>query len=140
MRHETKSVEEMYALARKLVDQLIEARVVLLEGELASGKTTFTQGVAKALGVERPVRSPTFTLVNEHGVDHRDIDRIVHVDLYRLEHVDEQEARQLGLDEFLKDERSLVMIEWPDRLDPALISDALKIQFSVEGEVHSVDL
>ena len=82
--------------------------VVLLEGDFGTGKTTFTQGVAKGLGIDsRYVNSPTFALINEYkGGRHR----LYHVDLYRLEG-DEQVAT-LGLDDYF-DGTGVTVIEWP---------------------------
>src|SRR3989338_1698275 len=92
----TYSPEQLQVLAAELLPELIRARVGLLSGELGTGKTTFVQGVAKALGVDRAVRSPTYTLINEYKVRHPDIDHLIHIDLYRLGHVDVAERAQLG--------------------------------------------
>ena len=127
----------MHAVAADMIDELMEARVVQLHGELGAGKTTFVQGVAKVLGVERRVKSPTYTLVNIHPVEHDSIDKLVHVDLYRIANVDTQELKQIGLDDLLEDERSLVMIEWPERLEAPI--DGLHLWFSVDGDTHAVE-
>lgn len=137
MKVTTKTAEEMQRLAAEWADQLIDARIVLLQGELGAGKTTFTQGVAKALGVERPVKSPTYMLVNLHPVKHEKIDQLVHVDLYRLGTVDATELKQIGLDDLLEDKRSLVMIEWPERLEKPI--DGLTLAFTVNGDTHTVE-
>src|SRR3989338_2134559 len=113
----TYSPEQLQVLAAELLPDLIRARVGLLSGELGTGKTTFVQGVAKALGVDHAVRSPTYTLINEYKVTHPDIDHLIHIDLYRLDHVDSAERAQLGIDEWLNRPRTLVLIEWPERLE-----------------------
>ncbi|NQV12447.1 tRNA (adenosine(37)-N6)-threonylcarbamoyltransferase complex transferase subunit TsaD [Candidatus Uhrbacteria bacterium] len=136
-RFETSSVHEMHEVAMNLVGDLIKAHVVLLKGDLGSGKTTFAQGVALAFGENKPVRSPTFTLVNEYPVHNDKIDRIVHVDLYRLDKLDAEESRNLGLEVFLNDPRSLVLIEWPERSEIEL--DGMELQFTIEGGKHIVE-
>ncbi|MBT6253800.1 tRNA (adenosine(37)-N6)-threonylcarbamoyltransferase complex transferase subunit TsaD [Candidatus Uhrbacteria bacterium] len=136
-RFETNSVHEMHEVAMSLVGELMDAHIVLLKGDLGSGKTTFAQGVAMAFGEEKPVRSPTFTLVNEYPVHHDKIDRIVHVDLYRLEKLDAAESRNLGLEVFLNDPRSLVLVEWPERAEIEL--GGLELVFTIEGETHILE-
>ena len=89
--------------------------VILLEGDLGAGKTTFTQGMAAALGVDSVVTSPTFTLMNIYptagGFD------LVHVDVYRLERL--SEVVDLALAEML-DDGAVVVVEWGERAAAAL--------------------
>jgi tRNA threonylcarbamoyladenosine biosynthesis protein TsaE len=98
--------------------------VVLLEGEFGSGKTTFTQGIARGMGIDaRYVNSPTFTLINEYkGGRHL----LAHVDLYRLEG-DEQVAT-LGLDDYLE-APFVTVIEWPEGATPWLADERLTVRF-----------
>lgn len=88
--------------------------VVGLSGELGAGKTTLVRAIARALGVRQPVTSPTFALV--HRYDGSGV-AVYHVDAYRLRRDDE--ARDLGFDEMLADERGVILIEWPERLGAA---------------------
>lgn len=134
----TTSVEETHALAERLLDRLIGACVVLLKGDLGSGKTSFAQGVGKALGVEKPMRSPTYTLVNVYDVEHPKIDVLVHSDLYRLDAVQEADLKIIGLEEHLKNPRALVLIEWPERLvDPV---DGMQMFLKEEGSDHLIQI
>ncbi len=87
--------------------------VIFLNGDLGSGKTTFVQGLAKGLGCEWPVRSPTFTLVNIYPTSHRYLTRIVHVDLYRLNKASELDP--LALEEYVNDQ-TVLLVEWPELL------------------------
>ena len=87
MTREVHSVEETWALAKEVAATLRPGDVVCLEGDLGAGKTTFTQGLAKALGVEGRVTSPTFCIVQEHRAKSPAPGRpglLVHMDLYRL--------------------------------------------------------
>lgn len=79
--------------------------VVLLEGELGTGKTTLVRGIAKSLGISS-VRSPSFTIINEYEGK----ERVAHIDLFRLNAADEVEA--LGLEEYL-DGGYILLVEWP---------------------------
>jgi tRNA threonylcarbamoyladenosine biosynthesis protein TsaE len=100
--------------------------LVLLEGELGAGKTTFVQGLAAGLGVTEPVASPTFTLVRIYETDHSGgIERLLHADLYRLEHL--QEVIDLGLLE-LVDDAAVAVVEWGEAGYPVFGSEFLEIR------------
>ena len=99
--------------------------VVLLEGEFGTGKTTFTQGMAKGMGIDaRYVNSPTFTLINEYRGSRY---RLYHIDLYRLE--GEEQIATLGLDDYL-DGRGVTVIEWPQEAAPWLPAERLMVRFA----------
>lgn len=104
--HKVKSVEQTYALAEKFAKTLDGGEVVLLEGDLGAGKTTFTKGLAKALGVKEEVTSPTFTILNVYE-DGRV--KLNHLDMYRVESADE--LAELGIEECF-DEDAVTVIEW----------------------------
>lgn len=101
------------AYARKLIDHLTIGGLLLLTGELGAGKTTFVQGLAEALHVNRNITSPTFTLLNSYLTTHPVIEQLVHVDLYRLE--DNASLTELDLPQWLDHPRALVVVEWPER-------------------------
>ncbi|MEK7094802.1 MAG: tRNA (adenosine(37)-N6)-threonylcarbamoyltransferase complex ATPase subunit type 1 TsaE [Patescibacteria group bacterium] len=133
----TSTTDAMFALAENLLPQLVEAKIVFLKGELGSGKTTFAQGVGKALGISSPLRSPTFTLVNVYEIQgHEKVRRLVHADLYRLESVDRHSWRDLGLEEYAAELGTLVLVEWPERL--LFIPEGHTVHFLVRKDVHSV--
>lgn len=127
MRVLTRSVDETRALGRRLGETLLRAGdLVVLAGALGSGKTAFAQGVARGLGVEEPVVSPTFTIVREyHGRLH-----LAHVDCYRLERI--QELHDLGFDELIEDRVTLV--EWGDAAGPLLPPERLEIRLEMRDE------
>jgi len=104
------------AMGEALGALLAAGDVVLLSGELGSGKTVFVQGLAKGLGLRGAVKSPTFTLVHEHHARVWPGARtdLAHLDLYRLE---DGRVSDLGLDEFL--EHGVVAAEWGERLASA---------------------
>ena len=102
--------EETRALGRALAARLLPDGVLLLTGDLGSGKTVLTQGVATGLGIDpAEVQSPTYTLIREHAGPGG---RLVHVDLYRLEPA---EVLDLGLEEVLAGP-GIKVVEWAERL------------------------
>ena len=111
MKYESFSSEQTKKIASDFAKTLKGGEVVLLEGDLGSGKTTFVQGLAEALGVEEPVRSPTFTIMNLYKIKHDQIKQIAHFDFYRLEQ--EADLEDLGLEEWLGRDDTVVLIEWP---------------------------
>ncbi len=104
------SSEETIAKGREIAAQLRPPVIVMLSGELGSGKTTLTKGIISGLGAarEEDVTSPTFTLVH---VFHNHC-KVYHVDLYRVENF--QDLESLGLEDALG-EQAIVIIEWPER-------------------------
>ena len=122
---EVGSVEETWALARRLAPELRPGDVVCLEGELGAGKTTFVQGLAAALGVDGLVNSPTFCLVQEH----RRKDggpALVHMDLYRLH--GEDDVLSIGWEDYLA-EGAILAVEWPERAESLIPPDARHVKF-----------
>lgn len=101
----SKSVEDTYALARKIAERLKGGEVILLNGNLGAGKTTFTKGLAKALGIDEVVTSPTFTFMKEY----KGRLSLYHFDMYRAE--DEDELYELGLSDYLYAD-GICVIEW----------------------------
>lgn len=108
----THSPEETVALGRSIAPQLTPPKLVLLRGELGAGKTTLVKGIAKAFQAaeQEEVTSPTFTLIHEYRGPEI---TIYHIDLYRIE--TERELGTLGIDDLLRDERNLVLIEWGEK-------------------------
>ncbi len=100
------SIEETQEFAKSLADKMSGGEVILLNGDLGAGKTTFTQGFAKGLGVEKRVTSPTFTIMKEY--DGRL--KLYHFDMYRISHEDEVE--ELGFEDYLFSEEGVSIIEW----------------------------
>ena len=122
------SVEETWALARDLAKELKPGDVVCLEGDLGAGKTTFTQGLAAALGVPGRVTSPTFCIVQEHKSENV---LLVHMDLYRLHGEDDVEA--IGWEDYLA-RGAIFVIEWPERAGSLIPQSARRVEFRHLGE------
>jgi tRNA threonylcarbamoyladenosine biosynthesis protein TsaE len=119
--------EDTMAVGEAVASLIREGDALALTGELGAGKTTFVRGVARALGFDGAVASPTFTLVREY----QGRVRIYHVDVYRLERV--QEVLDLGLDEMAA-EGGVLLVEWGDAVEGFLPDDHLLAEITVVGE------
>lgn len=127
---ESHRVSDTHRLARRLLRQFPGRVVMALSGDLGSGKTCFVQGLAAALGITRPVTSPTFTLVHEY----QGTRPLVHVDLYRLH--DSREALMLGMEEYLETD-GIVAVEWAERAEDIFPADTLHLEFRILPDSHA---
>ena len=111
--------------------------VVLLSGEMGAGKSVLTRAAARAMGVQGPVPSPTFTILNIHEGARM---RLYHFDLYRLE--GEDALYELGLDEFIPPVDGAAMIEWPQMAEGAMPGGARAVRRrdAVDGEAREAEL
>jgi tRNA threonylcarbamoyladenosine biosynthesis protein TsaE len=131
----------MNRFAADFVLQLTEKRdgavVIALSGDLGSGKTTFTQAAAKALGVEDTVNSPTFVIEKIYALSNQKWQKLVHIDAYRLKRA--EQLKQLGWDEIIGDPSNLVIIEWPEHVQEAIPQNAHRIGIGIgEGESRTI--
>lgn len=126
-RYRTTSAEDTAAFAHALADLVVGGELMLLVGELGSGKTTFVKGFGAALSVHEPITSPTFTLAQRYR------GRLVvnHLDAYRI--VDLAEVDDLGLSE-LVDEDAITLVEWGDVIAAALPRDHLEVQIAHDDQ------
>jgi tRNA threonylcarbamoyladenosine biosynthesis protein TsaE len=121
-------------LGRTLGEVLKGPAVILLSGELGTGKTCFTQGLARGLGIaeDQPVTSPSYALMN-HYQGRMDL---YHFDLYRLSHV--EDVLDLGFEDYLYG-RGVTVVEWADRI-PGIVPEGLCVQLSCrEDDIREVD-
>lgn len=137
----THSPEETEALAAEIVGETLEekcmagtATIFALSGELGAGKTVFVKGVAKALGIEDAVTSPTFVLMKIYDIPEEHIasqkfSRLIHMDCYRLNSAEELEA--LGWHTFATDPKNIIFLEWPEMGGLAIPERAREIH--IEG-------
>ncbi len=125
--YRTLSPEETREIGRRLAKSVRRGDVVVLEGDLGAGKTTFVQGLAEGLGIGDITRSPSFNIVNVY----EGTMKLYHIDLYRL--ASGEDAGDLGLDEMLYNEDGVSVIEWGNRLECGLWADYISAKFSHEG-------
>ena len=113
MRVVVNSLEEMRTVACNFADKLGVGDVVLLNGDLGAGKTTFTQFAFAHLGVKEVVNSPTFSILKTY--EGKCI--LHHFDTYRIS---TEEAVEAGFDEILDDRNSIIFIEWSEKIEPLI--------------------
>jgi tRNA threonylcarbamoyladenosine biosynthesis protein TsaE len=124
---ETSSAAETEAVGARIAADLRPGDVVVVSGEVGAGKTTLIRGACRALGVEGPVTSPTFTI----GQRYRGRHPIAHLDLYRLGGLEEEEPELLG--DYLGAE-SIGFVEWPAVAEPELAGrKALEVRIAHTG-------
>jgi tRNA threonylcarbamoyladenosine biosynthesis protein TsaE len=116
----TRDAMETHALGQRLGALLRAGDVVVLDGELGTGKTVLAKGIAVGLGITEPVVSPTFTVVREYDAPVP----MVHVDVYRLDHL--QELHDLGFDDLVGGD-AVTVVEWGDRVSAVLPADRLRV-------------
>jgi tRNA threonylcarbamoyladenosine biosynthesis protein TsaE len=127
---ETSSAAETWGLGQRLAQLLRGGDVIALSGELGSGKTTFTQGLARGLGIRAAVTSPTFVLVNSYPAPDGRV--LQHADCYRPANAP-LEMWDIGLTD-LYEGNDIVVIEWADRIPGLLPDEYLEIAFTYLGE------
>jgi tRNA threonylcarbamoyladenosine biosynthesis protein TsaE len=130
------SIEETWRVAAEVAEKLTPGMVLALTGDLGAGKTTFMQGLAFALGVKRPITSPTFTLCQEYETP---FFKLVHMDLYRLNGPDD--LLTIGFLEHLET-GAVVAVEWPERGGDLIPPNALHItlKLSAETETRTIEI
>lgn len=132
----SKSQAETEKIAKELVQKLQGGEVLALVGNLGAGKTVFVKGLAKSLGIEDNITSPTFVLMKIYQTQHEKIKRLVHVDCYRLEKT--EDLAEIGLADYLNDPENIVVIEWADRV-VNLPKDAININIDyIEDQTRRV--
>ena len=124
---ETMNSEETARLGEDLSSYLEQGDVLGLVGELASGKTTFIQGMLKGLKYAKSVTSPTFTLINEYNAMYP----VIHIDCYREENLNRW--IKVGLYDYTNEE-NIVIIEWADKISSLLPNDHIQINFTHKGQ------
>ena len=127
MTKEVFSEDETFAFAADMAKKAAKGDIYCLCGDLGVGKTVFTKGFAKGLGIDEHITSPTFTILNVHegpGL------KLHHFDLYRIE--DPDELDEIGFDEFITDPGAVSVIEWPEVAKGLLPKDAIEISIFPE--------
>lgn len=114
--------------AKKIVETTKDEQILIFEGEMGAGKTTLIKALAKEMGVNKVVTSPTFSIVNEYEANGK---VIYHFDFYRIKNL--QEAYDIGYEEYFYSE-NICFIEWPEKIAPLLPLHFVKIEISVQNE------
>ncbi len=128
----TTSTADTMALAEHFAETIEPGTVILLSGDLGAGKTTFTKGFARGLGITADITSPTFTLMNLYTVPGRPrgITHLVHMDAYRLESPDEYQA--LGAEDYVGAPHTVSVVEWAEKI-PALPQHVRRVDITISS-------
>ena len=121
MVYESNSWEDTFNLGKRLGEAARAGQVYCLDGDLGVGKTVFTQGFAQGLGIEEPVGSPTFTIVNEYEGGRLPL---FHFDLYRMD--SPEELFDIGWEDYLA-RGGVCAVEWSENVAEALEADCLRV-------------
>lgn len=121
----TRNELDTIELAQNFESEKFPNMIICLNGELGSGKTIFTKGIANALGIKDSITSPTFTIIKEYGGEMP----LYHMDVYRLD----GKYDGVGIEEYY-DKGGVVVIEWADTIKDILPTERLDIKFKVIGE------
>lgn len=129
MKFKVKNLEETKKLANNFAAELKGGEVVLLNGDLGAGKTTFTQFVFAALGVKEVVNSPTFAILKTYSGKFK----LHHFDTYRIT---TEEAIEAGFDEVIDDEDGVKFIEWSENILPLIPKNVITINIKYINETE----
>lgn len=116
-------------IAQQFVEEQNDGRVFAFYGQMGAGKTTFIAAVCKALGIEEPVNSPTFAIVNEYVADNGET--VYHFDCYRLNTL--RDALNIGIDEYFAS-GNICFIEWAENIEELLPVDTVRVNIVVEDD------
>jgi tRNA threonylcarbamoyladenosine biosynthesis protein TsaE len=106
-----------------------KAFIIKLNGELGAGKTTFTQGFAKALGVSHHITSPTFVIMRRYGLKkNKKYENLYHIDAYRMKRL--KEMHPLNIKEVLTNPKNIVLVEWAKNIEGSLLRGSASIKFA----------
>ena len=128
------SEDAMKAFGARLIQACQSGGVIILKGDLGTGKTTLVRGALQARGIDSGVRSPTYTLIEHYPMENFSV---AHFDLYRLS--DAEELEFLGYRDYLEG-NTLCLIEWPERAEGYLQDIGLQIDISYDGECRLLEL
>lgn len=125
------SVADLPGVAQQLLSSCTDKKIFAFLGEMGAGKTTLIGAMCRLLGVKEQVSSPTFAIVNEY----RGIERIYHIDLYRLKTI--EEALEIGMEEYLSG-NDYCFIEWPQLIERLLPPGIARVSIDVVNQSERI--
>ncbi|MFA5926140.1 MAG: tRNA (adenosine(37)-N6)-threonylcarbamoyltransferase complex ATPase subunit type 1 TsaE [Parcubacteria group bacterium] len=125
----TNNAKQTQKLGEMLAKELRGGEILCLSGELGSGKTTFSQGILKGLGVKGPFTSPTFVVLKHYGIRNYELGimNVYHIDVYR---VGPKDILELGWEEIIAGKNNVVIVEWAERIKRIIPKSAIWLKFS----------
>ncbi|GDX61731.1 tRNA (adenosine(37)-N6)-threonylcarbamoyltransferase complex ATPase subunit type 1 TsaE [Candidatus Levyibacteriota bacterium] len=130
------SPKEMIDLGVKFSKQIKAGDIIVFRGTLGSGKTTFIQGMAKGIGVQQRIVSPTFMIARTYDINNGNIHHFYHMDLYRLD--DEKNISSFGFNEMIEDEFGVTVIEWSEKLKEKMPKYRWEVSCEYDGDSKRV--
>jgi tRNA threonylcarbamoyladenosine biosynthesis protein TsaE len=135
----SKNTKDTEQIAKEFINSILNfakngATVVALSGDLGTGKTTFTQYIAKTLGIKSKVNSPTFVIMKRYSLKHKQFKNLFHLDAYRLKN--HKELKVLSWQEIISNPENLVFIEWAELIKEALPKKHHKISIKHTKDWH----
>lgn len=124
----SRSENETIELAENIESEKFPDMVICLEGDLGSGKTVFTKGFARSLGIEEPITSPTFNIIKEYTSGEMDL---YHMDVYRLD----DNKEDIGIEEYFN-KGGITIIEWSDMIKDILPEERLEVKFKISDDIE----
>lgn len=122
----TKTEKETYKLAENVIEKIKNGGTIFLIGDLGTGKTVFTKGIAHALGINKfSVKSPTYTYIRKYEL--KNGQNFYHIDLYRINNMDELLLHEIN--ELAENKKNIIVIEWADRMDNFFQKEKIKVLF-----------
>lgn len=124
----TTNSKQTQELGELLAEGIKDGKIICLEGELGSGKTTFAQGILKGLGAKGPYSSPTFVVLKEYLLKSKSqkLKAVYHMDAYR---VTVKNVLDIGWKEIVADKNNIIIIEWADKIRKIIPKDSIWIKF-----------
>ncbi len=133
MDYNVNDLDGIRPIALDLLERLKTGSIVVLVGEMGSGKTTFTQSVLRAMGIEDLEGSPTYSLINEYESPY--FGKVYHMDLYRLNSLDE--ALDIGIEELLY-QNVICFIEWPEKIKELLPDNTIWVYLRANEDLSRI--
>lgn len=130
----SKSANQTQKIAEILIQALIKnhqdkPNVFALQGNLGAGKTTFMQGIAKALKIKNKILSPTFVIMKNYKINSKNFNQLFHIDCYRFDSPNEITA--LNFKQIINNPKNLIFIEWPEKIKKFLPKSTVWIKFKI---------
>lgn len=131
----TKNEKETLSFAKKIALEAKGGNIFALFGDLGSGKTTFTKGLALGLGIKKTITSPTFTIMKQYPLTEGAVAKfLAHIDCYRL--TSKEDLCAIGFFEIINNPDYIVVLEWPECIWPEIKDRALRINFEHISETE----
>lgn len=129
-----KNLTETNEFAKKISKKIKPGDVICLFGDLGVGKTVIAKSICKYFGISDDVISPTFNILKSYKVKNSKIKNIYHFDLYRIK--DEEELINIGFEDYILDNSSISIIEWPEVASKLLSKKIIKIEILYDGDIE----